>query len=117
VDAYAVIKIILAEDPEKKIQILINSVEAAEDSHDVFCQINSVVKQFLNREINYLGHIEKDSCVPQAVRGQVLVTQRYPNCPASQCFRDLAQRIIQQQETSGSSDGLVWEKLLNDWIN
>src|SRR5512138_1858352 len=58
VDAYAVIKIILAEDPKKQIQVLINSVDNAEDAHEVFCQINSVVKRFLNREIEYLGHIE-----------------------------------------------------------
>ena len=63
VDAYAVIKIILAEDHNKQIQVLINSVERAEDAQEVFCQINSVVKRFLNREVDYLGHIERDSHV------------------------------------------------------
>ena len=117
VDAYAVIKIILVEDPKKPIQVLINSVENSEDAHEVFCQINSVVKRFLNREIDYLGHIERDSHVPQAVRSQMLVTHRYPNAPASRCFRDLARRIAQQDSPDRSSDGLVWEKLLNDWVN
>jgi flagellar biosynthesis protein FlhG len=117
VDAYAVIKIILAEDHKKPIQVLINSVEQAEDAHEVFCQINSVVKRFLNREIDYLGHIERDSHVPQAVRSQMLVTHRFPNAPASRCFRDLARRIAQQENSARSADGLVWEKLLNDWIN
>jgi flagellar biosynthesis protein FlhG len=117
VDAYAVIKIILAEDPGKQIQILINSVEQAEDAHEVFCQINSVVKRFLNREISYLGHIERDSHVPQAVRSQMLVTHRYPNSAASRCFRDLARRVAQQENAARTPDGLVWEKLLNDWIN
>ena len=117
VDAYAVIKIILAEDPGKEIRILINAVEQAEDAHEVFCQINSVVKRFLNREISYLGHIEKDACIPQAVRSQMLVTQRYPNAPASRCFRDLARRVAQQENGGVSSDGLIWERLLNDWIN
>lgn len=117
VDAYAVIKIILAEDHKKPIQVLINSVEQAEDAHEVFCQINSVVKRFLNREIDYLGHIERDSRVPQAVRSQMLVTHRYPNSPASRCFRNLARRFAQQEIADSSIDGLVWEKLLNDWIN
>jgi flagellar biosynthesis protein FlhG len=117
VDAYAVIKIVLSEDPEKRIQVLINSVEQAGDAHDVFCQINSVVKRFLNREISFLGHIEKDSSIPQAVRSQILVTHRYPDSAASRCFRNLAQRIVQQEISAGSSDGLIWERLLNDWIN
>jgi flagellar biosynthesis protein FlhG len=117
VDAYAVIKIILAEDPKKQVQILINSVEHAEDAHEVFCQINSVVKRFLNREIDYLGHIERDSHVPQAVRSQMVVTHRFPNAPASRCFRELARRIAQQEGTVPTSGGLVWEKLLNEWVN
>jgi flagellar biosynthesis protein FlhG len=117
VDAYAVIKIILAEDPKKRIHVLINSVESAEDAHEVFCQINSVVKRFLNREIGYLGHIEQDFHVLHAVRSQMLVMHRYPNAPASRCFRDLARRLAQQECTGRYSDGLVWEKLLNDWVN
>jgi flagellar biosynthesis protein FlhG len=117
VDAYAVIKIILAEDRKKPIQVLINSVEQAEDAHEVFCQINSVVKRFLNREIDYLGHIERDAHVPQAVRSQMLVTHRFPNAPASRCFRNLARRFAQQEMADQSVEGLVWEKLLNDWVN
>lgn len=117
VDAYAVIKIILAEDHDKHIQVLINSVDNAEDAHEVFCQINSVVKRFLNREVDYLGHIERDAHVPQAVRSQMLVTHRFPNAPASRCFRDLARRVARQEGAAQLSDGLVWEKLLNDWVN
>jgi flagellar biosynthesis protein FlhG len=117
VDAYAVIKIILAEDPQKNIQVLINSVERSEDAQEVFCQINSVVKRFLGREVDYLGHIERDPHVPQAVRSQMLVTHRFPNAAASRSFRNLARRIAQQENSDRPVNGLVWEKLLNDWVN
>ncbi len=117
VDAYAVIKIILVEDHKKDIRVLINSVERAEDAQEVFCQINSVVKRFLNREVDYLGHIERDSHVPQAVRSQMLVTHRFPNAAASRSFRNLARRIVQQESAAQPPEGLVWEKVLNDWIN
>jgi flagellar biosynthesis protein FlhG len=117
VDAYAVIKIILAEDPKKNIKVLINSADSSEEAHEVFCQINSVVKRFLNREIDYLGHVERDAHVPQAVRSQMLVTHRFPNAPASRCFHDLACRMARQDSSTPSMDGLVWEKLLNDWVN
>ena len=115
VDAYAVIKIILAEDPAKDVRVLINSVEHEEEAREVFCQINSVVKRFLNRDVVYLGHVERDPHVPQAVRNQVLVMQRYPEAPASLCLRDLARRVA-TEDTSNSShgDSLVWERLLNE---
>jgi flagellar biosynthesis protein FlhG len=117
VDAYAVIKIILAEDHDKSIQVLINSVEHPEDAQEVFCQINSVVKRFLNREVDYLGHIERDSHVIQAVRSQMLVTHRFPNALASRSFRNLARRMVQQENSTHPVDGPFWEKLLNDWVN
>jgi flagellar biosynthesis protein FlhG len=117
VDAYAVIKIILAEDHDKDIRVLINSVEHPEDAQEVFCQINSVVKRFLNREVDYLGHIERDPHVLQAVRSQMLVTHRFPNALASRSFRNLARRMVQQENSTHPVDGLVWEKLLNNWVN
>ncbi len=117
VDAYAVIKIVLAEEPTKTIRVLINSVADEEESRDVFRQINSVVKRFLNREVIYLGHVERDPHVVRAVRSQVLVADSYPSSPAGRCFRRLAQSVILQSEASGSLDTFVWEKLLNRWIN
>ncbi len=117
VDAYAVIKIILIEKPNKDVQVLINSVEHEENACEVFCQINSVVKRFLNREVAYLGHIALDPHVPQAVRSQVLVSHRFPDAPASRCFRDLARKVAKLQDVSLSGDSLIWERLLNDWIN
>jgi flagellar biosynthesis protein FlhG len=118
VDAYAVIKIILAEDHAKDVRVLINSVERADEAREVFCQINSVVKRFLNREVGYLGHIERDEHVTQAVRSQVLVSHRFPDAPASVCFRTLSLRVANESKPSASAvDGLIWEKLLNDWVN
>ncbi len=117
VDAYAVIKILLAEEPTKMIRVLINSVSDEDESRDVFRQINSVVKRFLNREVLYLGYVERDAHVVKAVRSQVLVTNSYPSAPASRCFRKLAQAVVLQDETAGGSETFVWEKLLNHWIN
>jgi len=115
VDAYAIIKIILAEDNEKPIRVIINSVKKEEDAYEVFCQINSVVKRFLNREVDYLGHVERDNHIQRAVKSQMLVMHRFPNAPASHCFRDLASRIVRCENQT--SERLAWDKLLNDWIN
>jgi hypothetical protein len=49
------------------------------------------------------------------VKSQMLVMHRFPNAPASRCFRNVAQQIVQSENTA--FDGMVWEKLLNDWIN
>ena len=117
VDGYAVIKIILKEDPAKPVQLIINSVQREEEAREVFGQINSVVRRFLGRDVHYLGHVERDPHVTQAVRGQVLVAHQFPDAPASRCFRQLARAISQQDGTTRVTNNMVWEKLLNDWIN
>jgi flagellar biosynthesis protein FlhG len=117
VDAYAIIKILLTEDHDKSIHLLINSAERAEEAQRIFCQINSVVKRFLGREVAYLGHISRDPHVPQAVRNQTLVTSKFPNAPASSCFRQLAAQIAKENNCPMPKDVLVWEKLLTDWVN
>jgi len=117
VDAYAIIKIVLAEDPDKSIHLLINSADHADEAQRIFCQINSVVKRFLGREVAYLGHVSRDPHVLQAVRNQVLVTSKFPDSPASSCFRELATYIARQDEYPIARDVLVWEKLLTDWVN
>jgi flagellar biosynthesis protein FlhG len=117
VDAYAVIKIILMEDPAKSIRVLINSVETELEAREVFRQINSVVKRFLNRDVAYLGHVERDPHVTQAVRSQVLVSSRFPDAPASRCFRNLAVSVVENDDSAPSNNPFAWEKLLNDWVN
>lgn len=117
VDAYATIKIILAADPSKPVNVLINSVQSESEAREVFTQINTVVKRFLNCEVCFLGHVERDGHVRQAVRSQVLVTHLFPNAPASRCFRSLAHTIVNRAKTAPLLDSPVWEKLLNDWVN
>lgn len=117
VDAYATIKIILAQDPQKAINVLINSVHSESEAREVFSQINTVVRRFLNSEVSFLGHVERDGHVRQAVRSQVLVTHLFPDAPASRCFRGLAQTIANQSNAIPRLDSPVWEKLLSDWIN
>ena len=117
VDAYATIKIILAADPEKQVRVLINSVQNESEAREVFTQINTVVKRFLNCEVSFFGHVERDGHVRRAVRSQVLVTHLFPNAPASRCFRNLAHTIVNQAKTAPLLDSPVWEKLLNDWVN
>jgi MinD-like ATPase involved in chromosome partitioning or flagellar assembly len=67
--------------------------------------------------VDYFGHIEWDLHVPKAVRTQTVVTQRYPDAAASRCFRELAHRMVLRETPDGSTERLVWEKLLNDWVN
>ncbi len=117
VDAYAVIKILLNEDRNKTIRVLINSVRDEREAREVFRQIDSVVRRFLSRELQYLGHVERDAHLAQAVRSQVLVTHCFPEAPSSHCFRRLAQALAHDAGMVSPVDELVWERLVTDWVH
>jgi flagellar biosynthesis protein FlhG len=117
VDAYAVVKILLSEKPDKIIHILINSVEDEEEAREVYRQINSVVTRFLDRELSFLGHIDRDPHVAQAIRSQVLVTHSFPGAPASRCFRSLARMLLSRKNNPDSEQCLMWEEMVNDWVH
>jgi MinD-like ATPase involved in chromosome partitioning or flagellar assembly len=76
-----------------------------------------VVKRFLNRQLSYLGHVERDPHLSQSVRSQMLVTQCFPEAPSSRCFRRVAEALAMETAGAAPTDGRVWERLVNDWVN
>jgi len=104
VDAYAMIKVIHGETPDKVIKLIVNSTQTAKDASQVMEQINLVARQFLNREVQYLGAIDKDAAVAKAVMRQSPVLDVYPDAPASRCLRMLARRIKNSSPADPESD-------------
>ena len=93
VDAYATVKTILKRDPHKKISIVVNNVIGVGDAEQVFQQINQATKRFLNRQIEFLGMVPRDSQLVDAVRRQTPVVHYAPSAPASRAIRLIAKQI------------------------
>ncbi len=94
VDAYALIKIVLQLDPTRPLRILINSVSSSQEAEQIFAQLARVTQRFLAREIRYLGYIQLDEKLSEAVRAQRAVVLEFPFSAASRCFRNLAKMLI-----------------------
>ena len=88
--------------------MIINSVQREEEAREVFGQINSVVKRFLDRDVDYLGHIERDPHVTQAVRSQVLVAHRFPECPREPLFPAARARNVASRQVATPSQRTTW---------
>lgn len=105
VDAYAVIKIVSEVNPRKTIDILINDVESAEEGARVFEQIALVTHKFLAREVHYMGYVNHDEKLGEAVREQRAVVLEFPFARSSRCFRHLAMAMAPRptrQDNPGS---------------
>lgn len=77
-----------------RINVIANRVSSVEDGQAVFEKLNTVVSQFLNGSINYLGMIPQDAMVERAVRQQQTVSLYAPNSRAAKAFELLAGNLL-----------------------
>ncbi len=98
-DSYAVLKALHRRDNFNKeetiIKMISNRIYSEEEGKEIFNKLNTVVKKFLNIEMEYLGGIPQDRAVSQAIMQQKPVIMAYPNSTAAKAIVSLAERICQ----------------------
>ena len=93
VDAYAMVKLLIAATPTTAIGIVVNAARDAAQADLVFRQLATAAKRFLGRSVTSYGFVVRDARVGQAVMEQEPIVTRAPESPASLCFRRLALRV------------------------
>ena len=103
-DAYALIKILNQNHQINRFKILTNMVSTSQQGEAVFQNLASVSDKFLDVHLEYMGMIPYDEQMKSASKNQKVITELYPNCPASKAFRALSKKILdwpQSPEPSG----------------
>ena len=90
VDSYAVVKVVSELDTFKTFSIITNMVQDEEEGADVFLKFSRAVKKFLNKEVHYLGYIQRDEKLLTAMKYQVPVVEKFPDTVCSKNFKELA---------------------------
>jgi flagellar biosynthesis protein FlhG len=114
VDAYATIKVLLRNSPDKPISIVVNNIVGIGEGDQVFQQIRKAVRNFLHSDVQLLGMVGSDSQLQDAVREQVPVTQLYPQSPASRAIRLIARQLDRQSREGVATNvdaNSFWEML------
>lgn len=93
VDAYAVIKLVSAANPERPIGVVVNAARTAEEGGLVFRQISLAADRFLGRSLRYDGHVLEDRQVKESVFAQSAFVGAGAKGPALGCIRRLATRL------------------------
>lgn len=92
-DAYALIKLLYQGHDEKRIMLLVNMVSGSEEAIQVYNKINRATEHFLDLRVEYLGYIQRDEKVGEAVRRQKPFAEIYPQTRASQCINAIAKKL------------------------
>jgi flagellar biosynthesis protein FlhG len=93
VDAYAVVKLVTADDKSKPIGVVVNATRDATEGDLIYRQISMAADRFLGRSIRYDGHVLEDRAVREAHLAQAPLAAAEPGSPASQGIRRLATRL------------------------
>ena len=97
-DSYSVLKA-LYRNPNfvqggTSIHVVANRAQSIEDGQMVYDKLKSVVEQFLNGSINYLGMIPQDSDLERAVRQQKIVSIQEPDSNSARAFEVLTGNLL-----------------------
>lgn len=119
-DSYSVLKALYRNpnfvEAETKIHLVANRVNSIEDGQMVYDKLKSVVEQFLNGNINYLGMIPRDVALERAVRQQKIVSLNEPNSDSAKAFEVLTKNLLEgthSQATMKRGIGQIFSQLLN----
>ena len=86
-------EVLLVSTPEPS--SLTDSYSLLKDGQAVYDKLNTVVSQFLNGNLEYLGMIPQDSMFEKAIRQQQIVSLYAPETKSAKAFEILANNLIE----------------------
>lgn len=96
-DAYALIKMMVAKKPQHTINIVVNNVSTIRAADEAYRKLSMVVSKFLHRTVGYYGGIPTDGTIPKSVYQQQPLMRLAPYSAAALSIRSCMQRIIEQR--------------------
>ncbi len=117
-DAYSLVKSVYKNKEYQKnqprIHVVANKVTTEDEGKAVYTKLNSVVKKFLNGNLNYLGNIPYDTILETAVRNQQIVSLSSPASKSARAYFDLANKLLGNELSDRSNQGLF--RFFNSFI-
>ena len=101
-DAYALLKTLRRHPDYKtdslKIHVVGNRTQNNNEGRELFEKLSSVVKKFLDMDMEYLGAIPFDNFLQKAVMRQQPVSVAFPNAPSAKALFHMAEVIEKGQK-------------------
>lgn len=101
-DAYALLKTLHRHDgfdaESTSIKMIGNRIQSYEEGKELYLKLNTVVNKFLGMDMEYLGAIPYDECLPRAVMQQQPVSLAYPDATSARALLELAM-VLEDEKT------------------
>ena len=93
-DAFAVLKTYNLHSVKKNIRLIVNRIFDEEERDEVIEKLNATAKKILNVQIECAGYIFEDRSVIECVKKQKPFIIEKPDCLASKCVDQLAEKLL-----------------------
>jgi flagellar biosynthesis protein FlhG len=98
-DAYAFIKVTLADDPNAQLSVVINQAKSFTEGERTFQTLNKACESFLKYSPTLAGVVRRDRKVIEAIRSQAPLLSRFPSCDAAVDIQAIANRIRHEDKS------------------
>lgn len=89
-DAYGLIKVIYQRNPKTQIRLVVNMARSPGEAEAVVEKLNSVLREYVRREVDYIGYLLYEQQVNKSVAEQLPVLLTYPSSMASRSIKRIA---------------------------
>ena len=113
-DAYGTIKVMMKDHQLDHIHLIPNSVESEAHAQLLYQRINQVCARYLEQTVDYLGSVERDEQILQALKKFQSVLEYAPSSAAARDFRRLAQAVDELPRPEELSGGIQF--FVERWI-
>jgi flagellar biosynthesis protein FlhG len=93
-DAYAFITVLHTERPDIDIKVVTNIVNSTREGERTYNTLHKACQGFLKFSPPLLGIIRRDNKVREAIRAQMPLLVRFPNCEAAQDVERIAENLF-----------------------
>jgi len=118
-NAYSLLKIVETETPHLPVELVVNQANDDQNGLATYHRLKKVCDLFLKNNMEYLGYICNDPTIVTSVRLRRPVVLLKHDAPASRCFYQLAQALLQsfkRTEISESSLERFWRKQADEAV-
>lgn len=93
-DSYILIKSLVTTGFSGKINIVANLVKNENEGKEVYNKLNNASNNFLRVQTNYLGYIDRNEIVNNAVKNQIPFIVSHPNSSTSKKIKFMAEKYL-----------------------
>lgn len=118
-DSYSLLKTLYRNPNFRKdnitIHVVSNRVSSVEEGKGIYDKLNSVVSQFLQGEIFYLGMIPQDQAIEKSVKQQKVVSLNAPYAKSSKAFGLMASNLLNHEYRRPSAQSGISQLFARFW--